>query len=234
MPTDSLFGIEGLGIIIALFLTGLAGSFTHCIGMCGPFAVAQTSMRLMNIPNKNLKQKERLKASLLIPYYFGKALTYCALLSVVFFISENFKNTVFYKYLALFFLGLAALIFLRIAINKNFNFIKIPILQKFVTNQVDMKNTMGLRGVIAGMILGLIPCGLVYAAIVAALSATDNVFIALAAMFAFAMATVPGLFVISYLGQYVLKKYAKIFNISFSIIMIMNAILIVRYALKLL
>jgi hypothetical protein len=29
------------GLSLALFLAGLAGSFTHCVGMCGPFVIAQ-------------------------------------------------------------------------------------------------------------------------------------------------------------------------------------------------
>jgi sulfite exporter TauE/SafE len=231
--SNSLFGIEGLGIVVTLFLTGLVGSFTHCIGMCGPFAVAQTSIRLMNIPKNKLSQKARFNASLLLPYYFGKTFTYCLLLILAYFVSENFKNSSTYKYFALFFLVSTALLFVRIAINKNFNLIKIPFLNKFFSNKVDLSHTKGFKGFIAGATLGLIPCGLVYGAIVAALAVTDNLAISLIAIVSFGMATVPGLFITSYFGQYVLSKYSKFFDYLFSAIMILNAVLLLGYALKL-
>lgn len=232
--STALFGIEGFGIILTLFLTGLVGSFTHCIGMCGPFALAQTSMRLMNISPKKLSQKARFDASALLPYYFGKSITYCILLTIAYFISENFKDSQSYRYLALFFLISAAFLFLKFAFNKSFTFIKIPYLEKFFSNKINLTNTRGLKGILAGMTLGLIPCGLVYGSIVAALSATDNFLISLAAMFIFGIATIPGLFIVSYFGQFILTKYSKLFNIAFSIIMILNALFLLGYALKLL
>ncbi len=231
--STALFGIEGLGVITTLFLTGLVGSFTHCIGMCGPFALAQTSMRLMNISPKKLSQKARFDASALFPYYFGKTITYCILLTIAYFISANFRDTQVYRYLALFFLISAAVLFIKIAINKSFNLIKISYLEKLFSNKINLTNTRGIKGLLAGMTLGLIPCGLVYGSIVAALSATDNVLISLFAMFAFGIATVPGLYVVSYFGQFILTKYSKFFNIAFSIIMTLNALFLLGYALKL-
>jgi len=215
VPHETFFGSDELGIIFSLFILGLAGSFTHCIGMCGPFAIAQTSMRLMNIPNSKLTQLARLKASMLLPYYFGKAVTYCILLTVAFFLSENFKNTPMYKYVAATFLALGILMFIKITINKNFNFIRIPFLEKLLANKVDVKSTQGINGFFVGMVLGMIPCGLVYAAIVAAVSGSSHYLTAVIAMFSFGLATIPGLFVVSYFGQFILKKYAVVFVWSF-------------------
>lgn len=231
--SSSLFGIEGLGIVVTLFMTGLIGSFTHCIGMCGPFAVAQTSMRLMNIPNTKLTQKSRLDASALFPYYIGKTLTYCALLTIAYFISENFKESGYYRFLALFFLVSTAFIFLGIAVNKSFNLFKIPYLEKFLSNKIKLTDTRGFRGIAMGMILGLIPCGLVYASIVIAISGAHNYFISLIAMFSFGIATIPGLFIVSYFGQYILVRFKKLLDYAFFIIMTLNALFLLGYALKL-
>ncbi len=231
--STAMFGIEGLGVVIALFIMGFTGSFMHCIGMCGPFAVAQTSMRLMNISSKQLSHKARLQASALFPYYIGKSITYCILLTVAFFVSENFKQTTAYRYLALFFLISAAFLFLKMAITRDFNFIRVPKLEKLLSNKLDLINTNGFKGLFTGMVLGLIPCGLVYGAIVTILSLTSNIAIAISAMFTFGLATIPGLFIVSYFGQYVVNKYKKYINYMFSIIMILNALFLLGYALKL-
>ncbi|WP_081786513.1 urease accessory protein UreH domain-containing protein [Kordiimonas gwangyangensis] len=39
---QAVIGDHG-GLLLTLFLGGLMGSATHCVGMCGPFVVAQTA-----------------------------------------------------------------------------------------------------------------------------------------------------------------------------------------------
>ena len=45
---SDILGISGISIICAMFIYGIIGSFTHCIGMCGPIALGQMNMRLMH------------------------------------------------------------------------------------------------------------------------------------------------------------------------------------------
>jgi len=187
----------------------------------------------MNVPNSKLTQKSRLDASALFPYYIGKTITYCILLTIAYFITENFKTSNYYRFFALFFLISTAFIFLGIAVNKNLKLFRIPYLEKFLSNRINLTDTRGVRGIFLGLILGLIPCGLVYASIVMAISGTDNYLIALVAMFSFGIATIPGLFVISYFGQFLLVRFKKLFNYAFFIIMILNALFLLGYALKL-
>ena len=40
----------GLALLAAMLLAGLVGGGTHCIGMCGPFVLAQTTARLESVP----------------------------------------------------------------------------------------------------------------------------------------------------------------------------------------
>ncbi|MBN2752832.1 MAG: sulfite exporter TauE/SafE family protein, partial [Rhodospirillaceae bacterium] len=56
-------------LIVALFLTGLLGSVTHCVGMCGPFVVAQAACRLEGIPATEMREWHRLKGGILVPYH---------------------------------------------------------------------------------------------------------------------------------------------------------------------
>jgi hypothetical protein len=44
------------GMIIALIISGLLGGFTHCIGMCGPIAVAISTNRLLGIGNAEMSE----------------------------------------------------------------------------------------------------------------------------------------------------------------------------------
>ncbi|AEI89452.1 hypothetical protein midi_01176 [Candidatus Midichloria mitochondrii IricVA] len=61
-----------------MFVTGIVGSFTHCIGMCGPIAISQMSMRLMNLPKEKMTQKNKVLCAASIPYYIGKKLQLCS------------------------------------------------------------------------------------------------------------------------------------------------------------
>ena len=55
----------------ALFLAGLAGSATHCAGMCGPFVLGQVTAGLVARPGLS-----RLAAGALLPYHLGRAVTH--------------------------------------------------------------------------------------------------------------------------------------------------------------
>jgi hypothetical protein len=43
-------------LIVALFLTGLLGSVSHCVGMCGPFVLAQAACRLGEFPAAGMRE----------------------------------------------------------------------------------------------------------------------------------------------------------------------------------
>ena len=58
-PMLDILGFEGSGLVMAAFITGLAISLTHCIGMCGPFALMQLNLRLMNITAGQMSQRQR-------------------------------------------------------------------------------------------------------------------------------------------------------------------------------
>src|SRR5271166_5627607 len=60
-------------IVALLFLTGLVGGVAHCGPMCGPFVLAQTASSPASV------SLERLSGGLLLPYHFGRTVTYSVL-----------------------------------------------------------------------------------------------------------------------------------------------------------
>ena len=62
------------GLPVSLFLAGLVGGFTHCVGMCSPFVFGQVQGEV---------RLKRLGSALLLPYHFGRMATYVGLAIVL-------------------------------------------------------------------------------------------------------------------------------------------------------
>lgn len=237
--SNSLYSGDVLGLITLVFITGLTGSFTHCIGMCGPLAIAQSSVRMMNLKSKEMSQIQKIKVSFLTPYYLGKAVTYCLLGSILYLFSLQFSDSKILSWLAALVLLLTALFYLLSGVLRDFTFLKFTAFKpyrKFHTFIINKASHLtyqpyGLKGFLLGMILGLIPCGLVYATLITATTYSPNLLVLNFVLFTFGISTIPGLFVASYLGNLALQKHLRLL---FRLVMFINCILLVRYALKLL
>lgn len=232
--------LGGLGLVILLFLTGIAASFTHCIGMCGPIAMTQMSMRLMALPADKMSEWNKFKCALSMPYYIGKAITYTLIFILTYAITSSVKDNVFFTKVGASFLMLMAFLFLAFGITRSVAFIKFPwfpskVIEKLITRfKAFSINGYENWGVIVGMILGLIPCGVVYAAIATILAHHQGLLISSVAMFVFGIATIPGLFIISLLGEGVLSRNRVFFNIFYTTMMFFNAYLLLVAAVRLL
>ena len=60
------------GYPLMFLAAGLAGSLSHCVGMCGPFVMTQSS------------RFERVSQSAIIPYHLGRITTY-VILGMIFY-----------------------------------------------------------------------------------------------------------------------------------------------------
>ncbi len=243
MQYNGLFDFLALGewnIVFILFITGFLGSFTHCIGMCGPFALSISEMRLMSLSPAKLTQSQKMMALFATPYYLGKAITYTLLGSIFFLASAMLKNVPMINYLAFILLVLVVLAFVLMGINNAVSFggkppIKFKWLIKLVEHYIKtIGSQFGIKGLITGMILGLIPCGLVIASITQAASYAQNLWVMGVAVFMFGIATIPGLFLVAFFGGVVLSSASKkIFKILYAVVMFYNAFVLLIYALKL-
>ncbi len=164
------------------FLIGLLGSF-HCFGMCGPIALA--------IP---VPREKRVIGSIL--YNLGRSLTY-VLLGVIFGgIGMSFEILGFNKYLSI---GVGVLMLLAIAIpqinkvlqNRYYDSSWMRWIKKKIGYFFKQRTFSATFSV--GVLNGLIPCGLIYAAVAGSL-VTSNVLDGAIFMFMFSLGTMPAMF----------------------------------------
>ncbi len=201
------------GLYGGLFLAGLAGGFTHCAAMCGPFALAQAGADAQGAASPF----ERLRKSLLLPYHLGRMTTYVALavvfstvLNAVLFFSP-LKNAI-----AAMLLLTAALVFIVNAVplmGKVFPYlarITLPVPRGYILTKAQglVRSRTPARRFLLGVMLGFMPCGLVMAAFMTAVALQDPARSA-AAMALFALGTVPALVMTVMLGHYAYARYPR-------------------------
>lgn len=235
-----LLGLGELGLLLTVLLTGLTGSFTHCIGMCGPLAMMQANMRMMNIPYDKMNKSSKLKAAFTLPYYIGKGISYSVILLITLFFTTGFGAMECWNYISATLMIIASASFVYMGITNSFK-IKTGIgsdtgFKNFIINLIAKLKLdgFGIRGVILGFVLGFVPCAFVYAMIVYIIASTQNIYIQLFAVQLFALSTVPGLFVSSYFGNAVLVNLKKYSSIIFRCLALINGGLLFGYALKVL
>ncbi|MCE3254696.1 MAG: hypothetical protein K0R25_190 [Rickettsiaceae bacterium] len=222
-------------IIASLFTLGLFGGFSHCTSMCGPFVLTQVGNRLSKIEIKDATPLRKLSGLALLPYHFGRITTYCLIALFSSFLSLNLKNSIFFKEFAGLVLIVAALIIFNSAIAKInlpftippvFRAVKIPQpVKKNLKNLINFlfSNPTGFKNYFLGIILGFIPCGLVYGAISATL-ALDNYLMVFLAMLAFGIGTIPSLFLTACGGYWFFDGIKNHLKLLTKIIMSVNVI----------
>lgn len=200
------------GLYGGLFLAGLAGGFTHCILMCGPFAIAQSSHT-----QTRSNFLEKIRSSLLLPYHLGRMTTY-VVLAIIF--STVLNAALFFSplknFLGAALLLTAALIFMINAIpalGSIFPYlvrITLPVPRTIIMKMC--KPFIACRGTwrryALGLLLGFMPCGLVMAAFMT-VAALDSPFKALIGMSLFSLGTMPALIVAAAGGQIAYVRYPR-------------------------
>ena len=199
------------GLVSSLFTAGLVGGFTHCSGMCGPFVLAQQEEN----PSVNILQ--RLQHAALLPYHLGRMTTY-VFLAVLFSAAFQFIfNHDFLKAaMTALFLVTAATMFLSSAVPALHKLmpwlvkIRLPVSMRTLNRGITplMRYSHAGKKYLLGVLLGFLPCGLVMAALLAAVTAPTITTAALA-MASFAFGTFPALFLVGGGGQIVKKLWPQ-------------------------
>jgi len=208
-------------LFITAFTIGLVGSF-HCIGMCGPIAFA--------LPTKSSAAHHKVISG--IVYNVGRITTY-VLFGLLFGVVGQGISTAGSQQTISIILGCV--------------FILAVFIPKSVLNKIDptsvigfylssVKNSLGklLKSssisnlVLIGLLNGLLPCGLVYAAIggsIATGSAVEGAFF----MMAFGLGTLPMMFTAVLLSNFISVKFRnKIRKIIPIFIVLMGCLFILR------
>lgn len=171
---------------IAAFTLGFLGSF-HCIGMCGPIALA--------LPLSNSNKLARLVGALL--YNFGRSFTY-ALFGVVFgLLGKSFVIAGFQQSVSIL-LGVLILVVVLLpeSAMSRFKFTSkmMLVIGKLKSKFIHLFSQKNYRSLfLIGLLNGLLPCGLVYLGVIGAIASGDAMQGALF-MVMFGLGTLPAMF----------------------------------------
>lgn len=223
--------VLSFGLPAGLFLLGLVGGVTHCAGMCGPFVLAQAGRRLSSTPLPGLTMLARLQGAALLPYHLGRATTYTALGAAAAGLVGGVAPLAQSGILPAVALGLATITFLLLAAGQAWPQLAGRGLAMLAPSGGArwsrllaplFAHPVGLGGYLLGVALGFLPCGLVYAAVLAA-AAGGSVLLAAAGMAAFAAGTVPALFVVGWLGLVAGQRFRAALRLWMVPVLLLNA-----------
>jgi uncharacterized protein len=218
-------------LLLSMFLAGLIGSASHCAAMCGPFVLVQTgeTMARLTVGSGELR---RLAGAALLPYHAGRAITYillAVLLSLPLHLLGNLPQLRFIPAIAL---TLGALLFLVLGFRGLRGSLASGIAATSglgawlgrITKPLFAK-PWGWQGVGLGVLLGFLPCGLLYAAVGAA-AATSDPLAAAMSMVAFVLGTFPMLWLVGYLGGWAQHRWHRMARPIMPVIALLNAIVL--------
>jgi hypothetical protein len=188
--------------IFASFVVGMTGSL-HCLGMCGPLIIAW-SLRYNSVSRTGLQGAALFPGAVFhhLAFHAGRIVTYGLLGAVVTGIFSSFEMHRFsMQYRAGFAIasgivlaGLGLVIFGAVPLPAFITRLLSPRASFFgrklagLTNSVNPGSKMGL-----GLLVGLLPCGLSWAMLVAA-AGTLNMVKGTIMMISFGLGTIPALF----------------------------------------
>jgi len=216
-------------LLLSLLMTGLVGGLTHCTAMCGPFVLSQVSARLEAIPASRMREWHRLTGAALLPYQLGRMTTYMALGALGAALAGRLTDLGGLRWLSAGLLGLAALLFLGYAIPR----LKVALpggakAESWWSARVGriakplFATPTGVRGYVLGLLLGFIPCGLLYGALAAAAATGDPVAGAMG-MAAFALGTMPSLFGVGLAGHVAGARWSGLISKGAPLLLLLNA-----------
>ncbi len=222
--------VEHGGLLTSLFMAGLVGSATHCVGMCGPFVLAQTVARLESRPASDMREFHRLSGAALAPYHLGRTTTYAGLGAAAALLAGGVIDVTGLKWLSAALLILAALFFLGYAVQRIG--VHVPWLKSGGESGWSrhlgrwarplFERPVGVRGYALGLMLGFLPCGLLYGALAAAAASGDPLSGAFA-MIAFALGTVPALLAVGLAGHVAGRRWQGLLAGITPVLMVFNA-----------
>jgi hypothetical protein len=177
-------------LFISAFILGIVSSL-HCIGMCGPIALA--------IP---LNRNSKLEAFIgVIEYNFGRILIYSTLGFIVGFIGLGIQLIGFLQALSIISGCIIIIYAWRKQLNRIFPFFESSnnFIYKFTSKKMGdlFKSKSPFRLFVLGVLNGLLPCGMVYSALMTSIIANSPLNAGLT-LFFFGLGTLPTMVVFSF------------------------------------
>lgn len=231
------------GVMATAVIAGLVGSATHCVGMCGPFVVSQVTTRMEKLPLAKMSEFRRLAGAALLPYHAGRLTTYTLLGVLAGFFADSITALAEVWWLTPILLFAAAAFFLIYGVMGLVPHIGGLLPRGTSAGEGSQKIAgwwrrhvsghltpffaapFGWRGYLLGVLLGFIPCGLIYGALVLA-GAAGSALSGGMVMAAFGLGTVPMLFATAWIGQYATRKFRGLMTPVGRGLMVVNAVVL--------
>lgn len=217
------------GLPGSLFLAGLAGSLVHCVGMCGPFVLGQVMADAAAGTAGNYGEWRRLAGASLIPYHLGRLTTYTALGAAAGAATALFTATSTFAWLSGALLLIAAALMAMQAFGLAVGTAS-PLTAGLARLAGPLSSSRGPMARYAlGVVLGFLPCGLLYGALAAA-GGTASTLEGALAMAAFALGTVPALIAIGWGGVIIRRHLHNVARWIAAPLLLANAALMLALA----
>ena len=172
-------------LLASFFMAGLTGGFTHCVAMCGPLVASQSmacGSRCAAACSGRKAAARDLSSLGQLPYHLGRATAYGALGFFSALLSRQIASSAHWHWISAAMLAIAGVLFV------------VSSLPNCHIRPVWGKVT-GL-GYLRGVLLGFMPCGMLYAAVMMAATLADPL-AAMLAMWVFVLGTLPALMLMS-------------------------------------
>ncbi len=209
--------------LLAALTIGFLGSF-HCVGMCGPIALA------LPVPDSN-----NITFFLgRIIYNSGRIISYSAMGFIFGWLGQKIFLWGFQQGLSVF-LGLLIILFIFLPGKAKNYLLTLNPVQKII---LPLKNSIGKlfkqkslpAFLMTGILNGFLPCGFVYMGLAGAI-ASGNPVAGMFVMMFFGLGTFPAMFAVSVFGKFInlelrqkLRKLTPVFAILFALIFIFRGL----------
>jgi uncharacterized protein len=220
------------GIAAALFATALFGGFAHCAPMCGPFV-------LMQVADAAPSRLRRLGAAALPGYQLGRLTTYVALGAAAGGLGASLAALTTFRWLFAALLAGAALSFVHQALARVGATLSVGSPRALSTGwgtvlarlALRLSPRAGLGGYPLGLVLGLLPCGFLYSALLAA-AGSGGALAGGLAMAAFALGTMPALLTVGVAGRMALGRWRSAAAFITTPVLLFNAVMLAALAFR--
>jgi len=199
--------------LLTLFLIGFLGGFGHCIGMCGGIVLTFTMKIEANDPLSRPSAWQTLKPQLL--YNLGRITTYTILGQIFGLIGSTIGFVLAVRDFQGLLQILAGLIMILLGIElsgwlpglPSDSFPGVAAFRNLISSMFDRVNRKNIY--LLGLVLGFLPCGLVYAAGAKA-AATQSMVGGMLTMLSFGLGTLPAMIITglsAHLVTFSLRRY---------------------------
>lgn len=239
MLADCLKDLAALGpgglpaLLGALFLAGLAGGATHCAAMCGPFVMAQAAAGAGGGDGV----LRRLAGAALLPYQAGRMLGYGALGALAGGTAGALGRLAGLESVLAVLLLAAAVLMLAEAgrrIGWAVPHLPAPRLPAPLERRIGrlLAAPTGARGVLLGLALSALPCGLLYGALAAA-AGSGSALAGGLAMAAFVLGTIPALVGVGLVGGFFARRIGPGIRLAGAALFALNGTVLLGMATRL-